>query len=218
MRGVHASQEWSEMNGAFVLGVDLDGVCGDYESALRRVVAIECGVTEDSIPAQRTWGFSESGWPVHDENHHRELHRLGVVKHQMFATMPEMQGASDALWRLSDAGIHIRLITHRLYVSWDHADVVSQTVAWLQQERPDGRPLIPYRDLCFMADKAEVGADLYVDDAPHNVLALRRAKADVICFTHAYNEDIPGLRADNWEQVEAIVRERAAERGLVLGR
>jgi len=133
----------------------------------------------------------------------------------MFASLGEIPGASDTLWRLSDAGVHIRVITHRLYVSWEHADVVAQTVTWLQQPRADGRPLIPYRDLCFMGDKTDVGADLYVDDAPHNVSALRAAHADVICFDAPYNQGIPGLRATSWAEVERIVLERVEQRGLL---
>ena len=31
--------------------------------------------------------------------------------------MAVMDGAADALWRMSDAGIWIRIITHRLYVN-----------------------------------------------------------------------------------------------------
>ena len=202
-------------DGAFVLGVDLDGVCGDYESALRQVVAAELGVDPATIGPQTTWGFSESGWPITDDAHFIALHKIGVMEHSMFANMPEVAGASDALWRLSDAGVYIRVITHRLFVSWGHATVVGDTVSWLQQTRPDGRPLIPYRDLCFVADKTDVGADLYIDDAPHNVAALRKARADVICFDTAYNRDLPGLRAHNWAEAEHIVLERVAERGLL---
>ncbi len=201
----------------FVLGVDLDGVCADYRSGFRQVVANELGIDPAEIGEQTHWGFPESGWPVRDEEHYRELHRLGVVEHHMFRSVPAIAGASDSLWRLSDAGVHIRIITHRLYVSWGHESVVSDTVAWLQAPREsDGRPRIPYRDICFMGDKTDVGADLYVEDSPTNVLALRRARADVICFSQPYNLHLEGLRAGGWEEVERIVLERVRERGLPL--
>ena len=42
---------------------------------------------------------------------------------------------------------------------------------------PDGVWLdnhgIPYWDLCFMRDKGDVGADLYVEDSPENIKSLR---------------------------------------------
>lgn len=43
-----------------VLGVDLDGVCGDYESALRASVATRRGVDASTLPPQeRTGHFGE---------------------------------------------------------------------------------------------------------------------------------------------------------------
>lgn len=202
-------------NGHFVLGVDLDGVCADYETKFREIVAAEVGVKPGDVPAQTHWGFAESGWPVESEAHYERLHQIGVTKYHMFASMPVIEGASDALWRLSDIGVHIRVITHRLYVSWEHANVTVDTVTWLNQPRGDGRPLIPYRDLCFMGDKTDVGADLYVEDAPHNIKALREARSDVICFDHLYNRDLPGMRAYNWEEVEEMVIKRMLDHGLL---
>ena len=64
--------------------------------------------------------------------------------------MPVVPGAAEALWRLSDAGVWIRLITHRLYANWGHAVAVADTVAWLDEAG------IPYRDLCFLGDKPQV--------------------------------------------------------------
>ena len=59
-------------------------------------------------------------------------------------------------------------------------------MAWLDQHG------IPYRDLCFLGDKPEVEADAYVDDAPHNVEALRAAGNDVIVFDQPYNGHVDG--------------------------
>ena len=41
----------------FVLGVDLDGVCGDFTEAFKHVVADELGVPVESLPTNRSWGF-----------------------------------------------------------------------------------------------------------------------------------------------------------------
>jgi 5'-nucleotidase len=199
----------------FVLGVDLDGVCADYESAFRNVVSLETGVDVSELPPQNHWDFKDSGWPIRDEEHYKALHQSAVTKYHMFASMPVIEGASDALWRLSDLGVHMRVITHRLYVSWEHATAVSDTVAWLNQPRSDLRPLIPYRDLCFMGDKTDIGADLYIDDSPPNIEAMRRVRADVICFDHLYNKDLPGLRAYGWDDVEKIVMSRLSDRGML---
>ncbi|MDH4169910.1 MAG: hypothetical protein OEW42_10000 [Acidimicrobiia bacterium] len=187
---------------AFVLGVDLDGVCGDYTAAFREVVADELGVPLESLPLERSWSFREWGL---DEARFQELHREAVVNRHIFREMDVLDGASESLWRLSDAGVWIRVITHRLYVNWGHATTIADTVAWLDRHR------IPYRDLCFLGAKPEVEADAYIDDGPHNVIGLRERGNTVICFDQPYNRDIPGLRAHDWAEVEHIVLGLAAE-------
>jgi 5'(3')-deoxyribonucleotidase len=199
-----------DLNREFVLGVDLDGVCGDHATAFREVVALERGVDPLTLPAQETWNFHE--WGLTDESFD-ELHRRAILEHRMFRSMPAVDGVADALWRLSDAGVWIRLITHRLYTNWGHAVAVADTVAWLDDVG------IPYRDLCFLGQKPEVEADAYVDDAPHNVLELRRAGNPVIVFDQPYNRDLDGMRAETWPEVEVLVTRLRLDRGdAVQGR
>src|SRR5206468_10643565 len=112
----------------FVFGVDLDGVCGDYTEAFRTVVARERGVDPNSLPDERGWDFAE--WGVAELGGFDAVHPRAVLEHRMFREMPVVAGAADALWRLSDAGVWIRIITHRLYVNWGHAVAVSDTVEW----------------------------------------------------------------------------------------
>ena len=173
----------------FILGVDLDGVVGDYTAALRTVVAERTGVDPESLPLERSWDFREWGLSPEEFEQH---HRAAVLEHRIFRTMPVMPGAAEALWRLSDAGVWIRIITHRLYVNWGHATAVADTVAWLDASG------IPYRDLCFLGAKPQVEADCYVEDAPHNVAALRSTGAHVILFDQPYNRDVDGPRARDW--------------------
>lgn len=191
----------------FVLGVDLDGVCGDHAEAFRRVVAQERRVDLSSLPPQATWDFTE--WDM-DRPEFERLHRLAVVEHRMFRTMPVIPGAAETLWRLSDAGIWIRLITHRLYTNWGHAVAVADTVEWLD------RHSIPYRDLCFLGDKPQVEADAYIDDAPHNIEALRSSGAEAVVFSQRYNSEVEGPRAAGWSEVEEWVLSLMAARGYTV--
>ncbi len=188
----------------FVLGVDLDGVCADYTAGFRSVASIEWDVPETSLTTEVSWDFGEWGL---DREGFLALHRASVQQHRMFRDMPAIDGASESLWRLSDAGVWIRVITHRLVTNWGHAIIVSDTVEWLDLRR------IPYRDLCFLGRKPEVQADAYVEDAPHNIEALRAGGNTVIVFDQPYNRDLPGPRASTWTEVEAIVAELIAERG-----
>jgi 5'(3')-deoxyribonucleotidase len=113
-----------------------------------------------------------------------------------------MPGAPQVLRRLSDMGVRIRIITHRLLIKNFHRVAVQQTVDWL-----DGHD-IPYWDLCFLADKSAVGADLYIEDAPRNVEQLRGEGHPTIVFTSPTNRHLPGPRADTWAEVLEMVTER----------
>ncbi len=62
-----------------------------------------------------------------------------------------------------------------------------------------------------MKDKGAVGADLYIEDTPHNIEALRRDDKPVIIFSNSTNlevSDDPGGRAKNWQQGEDLVRQQ----------
>ncbi len=180
----------------FILGVDLDGVVADHTLRFRDIYAEISGIDPETLTLERSWNFSEWGL---DNDRYTELHRVAVMEHDMFRTMPPIEGAAEALWRLSDAGVWIRIITHRLYVHWGHEKAVADTAAWLDLNR------IPYRDLCFLGAKPQAEADAYIDDAPHNVEELRSYGNTVIVFDQPYNRELDGLRARSWAEVEALV-------------
>ena len=116
-----------------------------------------------------------------------------------------MDGASLALRRLwAQEHIRIRIITYRLYFEFFHAMAVSQTIEWLDQHD------FPYWDLCFMKDKAAVGADLYIEDSVSNVKALRAAGQEVIVFATPQNAELGSDRAQDWQEVEERVRDAVA--------
>ena len=184
----------------FVLGVDLDGVCADYESALRSSVATRRGIDPSTLPSQESmghfteWGLTADGF--------REAHRTAVTEDHIFRTMQPYPGVAEVLWRLSDAGVWIRVITHRLLFNGLHEASAADTAVWLDQHD------IPYRDLCFIGDKATVGADLYIDDSPHIILALREAGRTALVFDQLYNRHLDGPRVRSWADVEPLVLDR----------
>jgi 5'(3')-deoxyribonucleotidase len=193
-----------------VLGVDLDGCVGDYESAFRRCVATQLGVDPATLGPQHSWDMAAIEWGIRDAEHFLDLHRRAVAEQRLFADMPVVPGAAEALWTLSDLGVRIRIVTHRLCVSGIHHTAVADTVAWL--DRHD----LPYRDLCFVEDKTDVGVDVFVDDAPHNVTALRAAATDVVVFDQRYNRELAGPRARSWADVTRHVLDRLARRGTAV--
>ncbi len=187
------------MTRRFVFGVDLDGVVTDYAAGFRSYVAALRGIEADELPVQTSYDFAVWGL---DRKAFEHLHSRAVREQRIFAGLTAIEGAADALWRLSDAGVWIRVITHRLVVNWGHLEAVTDTVSWLEANR------VPYRDICFLGNKPEVEADCYVDDAPENISALRAGGNYVIVFDQPYNRNLIEPRAHNWHQLEGLVMER----------
>jgi 5'(3')-deoxyribonucleotidase len=192
----------------FVLGVDLDGVVADFYGGLRPVAAEWLGVPVESLTPTPGYGLEE--WRLASAGSYDDLHRFAVTQRNLFGELRPMAGAAAALRRLSQRMVRIRIITHRLYIKYFHQEAVQQTVAWLDHHG------VPYWDLCFMKDKAAVGAHLYIEDAPANVEALRADGHPTIVFGNSTNHHLPPPRADDWAEVERQVVE-AQERWRPAG-
>lgn len=182
----------------FVLGLDLDGVCADFYRGMRKIAAEWCGKSEDELTEEVTYGLPEwklkkAGGAYHD------LHKFAVTQRRLFETIEPMKGAAVAIRRLSEKNIRIRIVTHRLFISDFHQQAVQQTIAWLDNHD------IRYSDLCFVEKKDDVGAHLYIEDAPGNIERFKRNRMKTIIFTNSTNRHLGGLRADNWEQAEKLV-------------
>jgi 5'-nucleotidase len=193
-----------------VLGVDLDGVCADYEGALRQAVARQLDRDPSTLGPQTSmdayveWGLDATSF--------EEAHRRAVVEDRIFRTMRPVPDAPASLWRLSDQGVWIRIITNRLLFNGIHEASAADTAWWLDAHG------LPYRDLCFIGDKPDVGADVYVDDSPDNVVRLRAVGRATIVFDQPYNRHLADPRARSWADVVDYVERllRSHERQLPL--
>ena len=187
-------------NRRFVLGVDLDGVCADFYGGLRPIPAEWLVVDVATLPERISWGLPE--WGIDKApGGYEALHRFAVTQRDLFRILPPMPGAPATLRRLSSADVRIRIITHRFFIKFFHQVAARQTIEWLDHHD------IPYWDLCFMQEKAAVGADLYIEDSPANVERLRAEELDTIVFTNSTNEYLAPPRADTWSQVADLVLE-----------
>ncbi len=182
-----------------IIGVDLDGVCADFYRRLREIAAEWLEREIDELPTDFSYGLQE--WGIADSEQYNSLHRFAVTQRGLFETCPMISGARKYLRRLSDEGARIRIITHRLFIHYFHHASVSQTIDWLDQNG------IPYWDLCFMKDKEQVGADIYIEDSPHNIEKLRSEGLHTICFANSTNTHIAPPRATTWEEVYRLVHE-----------
>ncbi|ABL65027.1 5' nucleotidase, NT5C type [Chlorobium phaeobacteroides] len=180
-----------------VIGVDLDGVCADFYGRMREIAAEWFEKPLHELPEEVSFGLKE--WGVNNKSQYESLHRFAVTQRSLFSSMEMVPGARKYLRQLSDEGFRIRIITHRLFIHYFHASAVQQTVEWLDNHG------IPYWDLCFMKEKEQVGADIYIEDSPDNVLQLRQNDLFTICFANSTNRHIENPRASSWEELYKMV-------------
>ena len=190
--------------GGLVIGLDLDGVCADYIGATRPIVADMLGVDPAELGEKRDWGFTDWGL---DRDGFLRMHREAVMVRRVFRHANEVAGAVEGVRRLAAEGDTIRVITNRLGDGSAGGLVVSDTMHWLVEHE------LPYDEVCFVADKTTVYADVYIDDAPHVLHGVAAAGRPAIVFDHPYNRDAPGIRACGWSEVlEAVTALRCARR------
>src|SRR3989344_5768970 len=161
----------------FILGVDLDGVCGDFYGIMREIAAEWLSVPIDSLVEEVDFGLKR--WHIEEAGGYEPLHRFAVTQRDLFRRMKPIAGASVTLRRLS--------------------------VEWLDHHG------FPYWDLCFMKDKAQVGADIYIDDSPDNIESLRGLGYKAIVFRNTTNTHLADPGAKDWGEVEKIVRQEFEE-------
>jgi 5'(3')-deoxyribonucleotidase len=190
-------------NSSFILGVDLDGVVGDFYGAIRKIAAEWLNKPIESLTPEISYGLQE--WGIDEFGGYDRLHRFAVTQRNIFRDMEPVENAPATLRKLSCQGVRIRIITHRLFLKYSLRTSIRQTVDWLDNYD------IPYWDICFMNDKGAVGAHIYIDDAPENIINLRKQKCKTIVYTNSTNREMPGPRANNWFEVERMVMEAREE-------
>jgi 5'(3')-deoxyribonucleotidase len=188
---------------SFIFGVDLDGVVGDFYGEMRKIAAEWLNKPVESLTTEVSYGFKE--WGIDEFGGYDRLHRFAVTQRNIFSSMEPIQHAPAMLRKLSGNDIRIRIITHRLFLKYSHAATIKQTIDWLDNYD------IPYWDICFMNDKGAVGAHVYIDDTPDNIISLRKQECKTIVFSNSTNRGLPGPRADNWFDVEKLVMEACEE-------
>ena len=186
----------------FVLGLDLDGTCADFYGRMREIASEWTATPLDELDEEPTWDLRN--WGIGEANYPR-FHRFAVTQRELFSSMKPLPGAPQAIRRLGTEGIRIRIITHRLFIPYFHQTAVTQTVQWLDHHG------LPYWDLCFMREKGDVGADLYVEDSPRNISELKELGKEVIVLSNATNRELSDTslqRASDWSEAERLIRER----------
>lgn len=187
-----------------IIGLDLDGTATAYNRGIACSIAREHGIEIDSpefvqhFPAEHPYNFDN--WThITDFSVFKDYHAR-AVENGIYRDLEVFKGAEEALWKLSEEGHHIRVITSRFVKGGQHAKVVADTAYWLDKNN------IPYKDIMFTARKTDVFADVYIDDAPSNLFSFQKADRPYIIFDAFYNRDIEGPRVDNWDDAYYAIR------------
>ena len=123
------------VQGYRVLNLDLDGVCADYKGAIRDYLQRQgIDVPERALQTAHYNLTREDGWPFETLDDYIETHKAAEREH-LYATMKPLPGVAQALQRLANEHVYIRIVTHRLFVSGQHQMVVSDTAQWLDSNR-----------------------------------------------------------------------------------
>lgn len=173
------------------VNVDLDGVIDPFGDNLRWYIGEREGKPADEVEVP-SWGTKRGKFD--------RWWRMGVEEGAVWGTnrpTKPIAGARDYMWKLSDEGFFIRIVTLRLVQSWNHAKIITNTVQWLDQEN------IPYREISFIGpgtEKSDFHADFAIDDRPKHVDEYRAKGIKGYLLSQPWNEeDTVQPRADSWE-------------------
>ncbi len=176
------------------LAIDLDGVVANFNEGWIRFYNRQFGTSLD-VSQVDAWDvipkltrFAHMGefwdWAEH-------LDGASLFRH-----LEPFPDAIPALVTLAGWGHTIVIVTTKP----DFA--VGDTFAWI------GEHGIPTTEVHITEDKEQVAADVYLEDAPHQLYRLRRHRPEVVVvrFARPWNHEIPGTETvESWAEFLALV-------------
>ena len=204
-----------------VINIDLDGVVYDFNDTLNQFIVASGRLPHPDIlgntlvpdpnptfPYPQIWDYWEE-WGMSKGEWFNWIRRA-VSAGAMWRYGNVIEWAQPALWVLSDAEYHIRLVTTRLVHFGLHKEVLLATSQWLHDNN------IPYRSISFVGPegKSAYQAEIMVDDNVGNLVdwCFNNQKPGII-YDQPWNRDVEpfaGLeiqRAEDWLGVVELVKE-----------
>lgn len=174
------------------IGLDVDGVLADYMGA-----AVEMGRAHGHMMSGASplnYGLVEPGWfpdVAAAAAAMEALHVGGLADLALFDPT-----APQAVAQLRAAGHRVTVVTARRPDPHGHASLTR----WLHRHG------IEFDDLHFEVVKSRSGCDVYLDDAPHNIVEIRAAGRHGVIRDTTYNRHLDGLRVGSLAEFTDLVR------------
>lgn len=163
------------------IGIDLDGVCFNFEDSLRAYLVRELGFSKMMCPDPTRWDF-HNDWGLSYEDFKHACNE-GVNAGYVFLYGDPYPGVVEGVNRIKDMGHSVHVITARAYGNPGIAQLNTDT--WLAKHK------IPYDTITYARDKTVVPTDFMIDDAIHNYEALEAAGTCAVLMDRAWNRGTP---------------------------
>lgn len=174
------------------IGLDLDGVCCDYVAYLGKFL-LRSG--RGPLPAPVTYRLRE--WFDSDED--RIAAHEAAVADGLHRDAPPVPGAPAGVAAVRALGASVVAVTGRGSYGENRGDVERNIAVWA------GLHGITFDGVHCGRPKSAAGCDVYVDDSPDDVGALRDAGCLTIVFGQPWNEDLVPPRAAGWHDLPDVL-------------
>jgi 5'(3')-deoxyribonucleotidase len=163
------------------VGIDLDGVVADFTGGWIRLYNAQFGAqiradqvtTWDAAEELTHFGSMTAFW--------RWARTAGSNGRSLFAALEPYPGAVAGLRALLN-------VTHVAIITTKPAWAIPDTLDWLARLR------LPLREVHIISDKPSVPCEVYLEDSPLQLAALRRRRPDsIVCrFVRPWNRPVEG--------------------------
>lgn len=180
------------------IGVDVDGVCYDFISALRKYINETTGKPLHEMPDAKCWDFFEEQWSI-DASQYVKLVTDGVSDGKLFWNGDIYPGCLKAISKLKDMGHEIVFITARKFHGIE-AICEQATISWIEKNR------LPYNKIIVDNDKTGYDLDILIDDSPNQIENHVLHGEHAVVFDQPWNTEIKYCdRVYGWDHVVTYV-------------
>lgn len=171
------------------LAIDVDGVLRDFCGSLILQFSQDFPDKAHEIEPIVEWDlhkFFPIGKAIYD-------YAFKAKAKPIFENADPFDGAIFFADRLKSAGHHVCLLTQQPYGNEQY------TLNWLHKWK------IPYDSIVFSARKEMFEYDFLLDDAEHNLRAVREVGKRAICFDQAWNQKWDGERIRSYNEFLELI-------------